>query len=582
MILCMAIICGFFMLSSAYAKVIYVKKGASGDGSSWTQAFGDLQDAIDAATTGDEIWVCKQTYQPKAVTGDQRNRTFTLKSGVSIYGGFIGNETYRHERDWKANETILTGYIDATTRCFHVVYAANATADSDYYFDGFTIAYGKAEDDTDFNNTNNYGGAIYYGASRYKIVNCKFFNNSAFRGGAIGVKLATSISKITNCTFISNRSTGDSGTGGGAIIIDRGNLTIDRCLFENNSSTKVSGAIYPMGAILTITNTTIFNNYATNYGGAIYADEANTQGVITITNCTITKNTGELGIGGLLGNGVDINLKNSIVWHNYKSGNVEEDILTLGGTQSSSYNIIKAISTDPSNTFTADATDVTGAASEALALDNDTQPNGAVWAPETIALLAGDTVAIDTGTTDSPITDIDQRSTGRDNSPDRGAFEYNPKPAVFTHPSSENWCEEAEVVGQVLSEGGSTVSARGIDWGTAPGALTNTETYSGGAAITDPFIITVSGLDIGTTYYYQAWAINDTGTTRGDIVSFITKLCGDVDGNGSVQIADAIAVLQIISKINPGFAANMDADVNRDGKISYEEALYILRKVAGL
>ncbi|NOY51426.1 MAG: right-handed parallel beta-helix repeat-containing protein, partial [Chlorobi bacterium] len=46
---------------SANATTLFVDHSASGsnDGSSWTDAYTSLQSALDAAVTGDEIWVAK-------------------------------------------------------------------------------------------------------------------------------------------------------------------------------------------------------------------------------------------------------------------------------------------------------------------------------------------------------------------------------------------------------------------------------------------------------------------------------------------------------------------------------------------
>ncbi len=56
-------------------------------------------------------------------------------------------------------------------------------------------------------------------------------------------------------------------------------------------------------------------------------------------------------------------------------------------------------------------------------------------------------------------------------------------------------------------------------------------------------------------------------------------LSGDVDGNKSIQLRDAILALKTLA----GIDANVirDADVNGDGKIGMAEVLYILRDIAG-
>ena len=50
-----------------------------------------LQDALVAASNGDEIWVVEGTYKPDRGGGQtlgDRGATFQLKNGVAIYGGF--------------------------------------------------------------------------------------------------------------------------------------------------------------------------------------------------------------------------------------------------------------------------------------------------------------------------------------------------------------------------------------------------------------------------------------------------------------------------------------------------------------
>ena len=98
-------------------RILYVDAGASGanDGSAWADAFTDVQDALAAAARGDEIWVAEGVYKPVVpadsanVTNPERGELFQLKNGVSLYGGFAGNEANRDERDVLIYPTILSG-----------------------------------------------------------------------------------------------------------------------------------------------------------------------------------------------------------------------------------------------------------------------------------------------------------------------------------------------------------------------------------------------------------------------------------------------------------------------------------------
>jgi hypothetical protein len=64
-------------------------------GCSWGNAYVSLQDALAVAGSGDEIWVATGTYYPdegmRQVNND-RNSTFRISDGVSVYGGFLGQK----------------------------------------------------------------------------------------------------------------------------------------------------------------------------------------------------------------------------------------------------------------------------------------------------------------------------------------------------------------------------------------------------------------------------------------------------------------------------------------------------------
>jgi hypothetical protein len=96
--------------SGAASWVIYVHAGVVGanDGSSWEDAFCDLQDALAVAEHGGEIWVAAGVYKPDRGTGDPW-MSFELLDGVDLYGGFAGHEAHRHQRDPTQHETILSG-----------------------------------------------------------------------------------------------------------------------------------------------------------------------------------------------------------------------------------------------------------------------------------------------------------------------------------------------------------------------------------------------------------------------------------------------------------------------------------------
>ncbi len=185
------------------ASRYYVKANGGNDlnsGLSWAQAFKTLHKALAVANAGDEIWVAKGIYRPNEGSGllpnQWRYAYFYLKDGVSIYGGFAGNETSLLQRDISNNFTILSGDVDGndldsdgngiadTTsdivgdNAYHVVRSdGNA---STAVLDGFIINGGLANDNSD---PHNKGGGVYAYQSSATLRNLSFIANSAGLGG---------------------------------------------------------------------------------------------------------------------------------------------------------------------------------------------------------------------------------------------------------------------------------------------------------------------------------------------------------------------------------------------------------------
>lgn len=75
--------------------------------------------------------------------------------------------------------------------------------------------------------------------------------------------------------------------------------------------------------------------------------------------------------------------------------------------------------------------------------------------------------------------------------------------------------------GNVTSDGGANVTARGVCWSTSPNpTISNSKTTNGTG--TGSFISNITGLTDNTTYYVRAYATNSKGTAYGEERSFTT------------------------------------------------------------
>ena len=76
--------------------------------------------------------------------------------------------------------------------------------------------------------------------------------------------------------------------------------------------------------------------------------------------------------------------------------------------------------------------------------------------------------------------------------------------------------------GNVTSDGGGSILARGVCWSTSnPPYVTDSHTNEGTAV--GQFTSSISGLNPGTTYYVRAYVTNSVGTSYGSVVSFTTN-----------------------------------------------------------
>lgn len=199
------------LASAAASAVIYVKWDSPGpalDGTSWAKAFHTVEAGLNAAASGNEVWVARGIYI----------ENIELKDGVGLYGGFIGTETSRSERNARANVTILDGSgVQYSTVSAHEGVTASAV------IDGFTIRRGNSaasgggvacwdSSPTIANNiiTENWapswGGGVYCLGGTPLITGNVIVANGGSGSGGIGCYDASPV--ITNNTIVSNSGHG--------------------------------------------------------------------------------------------------------------------------------------------------------------------------------------------------------------------------------------------------------------------------------------------------------------------------------------------------------------------------------------
>ena len=277
----------------AEGRVRYVMPGGTGDGTSWENASGNIQAMIDDLADNNpqqlpgEVWVAAGEYEPQSyvISGMNYSASFRMRSGISVYGGFAGDEASKTEREkgampWQYdNETILSAaYYDHANLAYssnrwtltsdsrHVVWFAPMQGEEPFgrltVLDGFTIRGGYAQGNAGLDDFMTDRGA--------------------------GVYIDGENARLQNCIVKENYATGN---GGGVWLKDG---RVQTSLIYNNNAEAAGGAVYVSGQGL-VHRSMLTNNTARN-GAAAYLDNATAATgshpeYLILSTCVVTNNT---------------------------------------------------------------------------------------------------------------------------------------------------------------------------------------------------------------------------------------------------------------------------------------------------
>ncbi|MEM7793687.1 MAG: filamentous hemagglutinin N-terminal domain-containing protein [Cyanobacteria bacterium P01_C01_bin.118] len=333
---------------------------------------GSIQNGIDAAMDGGIVNLAATTYRE----GD----TITLDHILTLQGQGQDN-------------TIISGDADADGTGNHQVLKITSTADNSILTD-LTI-----QDGLRISN----GAGLENDGDKVLISDVTFFNNEIPSGGYDGGAIHNRGSLTLNNTIFNNNRTSSDG---GAIDIEQGSVEINGSTLTNNQADDHGGAIDvdPNGS-LTISNTNFNNNIASNEGGAIYLEgntELNsvtflnntanqgggifneTSGLLEITNTDFLNNQATTDGGGLYNNRGETVITNS----NFESNNADRGGGLFNGGTATLNNIYF-----DSNQATYDGgglynqIDATNEITTGNFFNNSAQSGGAIYNRATLRLL---------------------------------------------------------------------------------------------------------------------------------------------------------------------------------------------------
>ncbi len=322
--------------------VIHVDASATGanDGSSWSNAFVELQSALEVAVPGEEIWVAEGTYLPdydpvtEAHTLDA-GASFVLPEGTALYGGFPagGGLGILSDRDPELFETVLSGDLlgddsdlDPSTYTDNAEYVVDAS-DGDV-LDGVTVtASGSGAGIVGTDATlmlanlriieNHSRGLHMVGVSGFELRDSVVARNTVEGAGAGMYVTGAGEALVASVIFEGN----DGGNGGG--VFSGIPITIANSFFTGNSgcydcNIGINGGGLTASSTATVVNTVFTGNRAYQ-GSAIRAWFSHP----IVINCTFAGNDAKSG-GTIDGADAYLTMSNSILWGNSAVAEIQD------------------------------------------------------------------------------------------------------------------------------------------------------------------------------------------------------------------------------------------------------------------
>ncbi len=113
-------------------------------------------------------------------------------------------------------------------------------------------------------------------------------------------------------------------------------------------------------------------------------------------------------------------------------------------------------------------------------------------------------------------------------------------PTIVTTGVSNETGSTADSGGEDITDGGGTISSKGIQWSEFADFSTVLGAIDAGTGTAD-FASTMTGLTVGNTYYVRTYAQNEVGVAYGEIISFVSSVsvaCNATANSGGEGIAD--------------------------------------------